>query len=448
MMRGRETGSDLLQGSIPGETGKIVRRTHAVTLLTVYVVLLVFIPSALVLSPLGGAGSPAKIFAVGLMGWYLMLRLHPASELGRGPQPVRTAAVVFACTIVASYVAANRQTLPHLVRNGADRGLISVAGWLGVLLLAADGIDRWGGLQAMLRRIVAGATAIAALGITQFATGLNIAKYISLPGFITKVAFVDLMVRGGVNRPSATTAQPLEFAAVLALCLPLALHQARFAAPGSRVRRWLQVALIAGALPATVSRSALLALAAVAVTLLPTWPKRDRRAAYLVVAGAAGLLWAAVPRMVAVLYQLFSNLGAESSSRSRIDAYSAAGTLIARHPWLGRGFQTFFPQTYFFDDNQYLTSLIETGVVGLLALVALFAAGWLAARSARRAVTDAKTRDLVQCLASSVAAAAVSFATFDALSFSIATGLTFLVLGCVGAAWRLIRAQPEAAGSG
>jgi hypothetical protein len=46
-------------------------------------------------------------------------------------------------------------------------------------------------------------------------------------------------------------------------------------------------------------------------------------------------------------------------------------------------------------------------------------------------------RDLMQSLAAAVAAAAVSFATFDALSFGIASGLTFLVLGCVGAAWRL-----------
>jgi hypothetical protein len=36
-----------------------------------------------------------------------------------------------------------------------------------------------------------------------------------------------------------------------------------------------------------------------------------------------------------------------------------------------------------------------------------------------------------------VAAAAVSFGTFDGLEFSIAPGLCFLLLGCVGAAWRL-----------
>jgi O-antigen ligase len=449
VITGHGRSSALLETDLSGESNTGASRTYTATLLTFYVILLMFIPSALVLAPLGGSGGPATLFAVALAGWYLTLWLHTASALDRGRQPVRAAAIIFTCAIVAAYVSANRRTLPALEQNGADRGLILMAGWFGVLLLAADGIDRWAQLRTVLRRIVNCATAIAVIGITQFAIGLNIATYVVIPGLITKVPFVDLTVRDGLNRPSATTAQPLEFAAVLALCLPLALHQARFAAPGSRARRWLQVALIAGAMPLAVSRSAVLGLVTVALTLLPTWPKRERRAAYLLILGAVGLFWVTVPRMVTVLQQLFSQIGAETSSQSRIGAYSAAIPFIAGHPWFGRGFQTFFPQTYFFVDNQYLTSLIETGFVGLLALLALFVTGWCLARSARRSVTDPKTRDLLQCLAGSVAVAAVSFSTFDGLSFTIATGLTFLVMGCVGAAWRLARAQPpQSAGPG
>ncbi len=76
----------------------------------------------------------------------------------------------------------------------------------------------------------------------------------------------------------------------------------------------------------------------------------------------------------------------------------------------------------------------------MAALVTLMVTGWCLARAARRAVTGDRARDLLQSLAASVAVAAVSFATFDALAFAIATGLTFLVLGCTGAAWRLARA--------
>ena len=67
--------------------------------------------------------------------------------------------------------------------------------------------------------------------------------------------------------------------------------------------------------------------------------------------------------------------------------------------------------------------------------------GWFTARGVRRRAADAEGRELGQCLAASVAAAAVCFATFDALSSTIASGLCFLILGCTGAAWRLARAR-------
>ena len=251
------------------------------------------------------------------------------------------------------------------------------------------------------------------------------------------------MSRNGLVRVTATTSQPLEFTAVLAMSLPIALHQARFAPAALRIRRWLQVALITAVVPMTGSRSAFFGLAVMCIVLFPTWHRRDRRRAYVAGLAAPLLAWLAKPSLVSSFTTLFDRLGTDQSSLSRANAYSDAVPYIAAHPWLGQGFQTFFPQTYFFVDNQYLTSLIETGALGLLALVACFATGWFTARSMRATATDARTRDLGQCLAASIAVGAVCFASFDALSFSIAAGLFFLLLGCVGAAWRLeARAGP------
>lgn len=415
------------------------RPTRVVTLLTVYAILLTFIPSPLVLSTLGGAGSPATLFSFTLLGWYLLLWVHPRFALYRGRQPARLAAAFFACVFIASYVSANRHTLDSTAQNAADRGMIFVTGWLAILLLAADGIEGWDRLQVLLRRLVACISVIAAVGITQFATGLNLASYVVIPGLSRQIAFVDLLSRGGLNRPSATTAHPLEFAAVLALALPLALHQARFAAPGVRFRRWMQVTLIAAAMPLTVSRSAVLGLAVIALVLVPSWPRRHRRLAYPVIAGGVATLWVAIPTLIPLLYELFSQTGAESSSTSRLDAYSAAAPFIDQHPWLGQGFQTFLPQTYFFVDDQYLTSVIETGTLGLLALIIIFVLGWRMARITRRSCADEKNRDLLQCLAVSVATAAVSFSSFDALGYATISGLSFLIVGCTAAAWRLAR---------
>ena len=347
------------------------RRIDAVTLLTAYVFLLTIIPSSLVVGSFGAAGAPAALFAVILLCWYVLARQHPGITQDRGPQPVRVAAIFFGCAIVAAYVAANRTTMPVLQQNGADRGLIVLSGWLGVLLLAADGIDRADRLEALLRRVVMCVTAMAALGIIEFFTGVDATKYVSIPGLTVHTQFTDLMNRGGLVRAIATAAQPLEFAAVLAMSLPLAIHQARFAPPPLRTRRWLRAALIAGALPMTVSRSAIFGLAVIGIVLFPTWPKRERRRAYVVLVASFVIVWLAKPSMLRSFGALFGHIGTDTSIASRTGAYSAAAPFIAEHPWFGHGFQTFFPQTYFFVDNEYLISLIETGVVGLLALLAL-----------------------------------------------------------------------------
>ena len=111
--------------------------------------------------------------------------------------------------------------------------------------MAADAIDSLERLRTLFRRLVFGATAMATLGIVQFFTGLNAAKYIIIPGLTQQQAYTDVQVRDDFNRPSATAIHPLEFGFVLALILPLAIHQARYAPPGRRLRRWLQVAAIA-----------------------------------------------------------------------------------------------------------------------------------------------------------------------------------------------------------
>ena len=156
--------------------------------------------------------------------------------------------------------------------------------------------------------------------------------------------------------------------------------------------------------------------------------------------GVAGL-WFLVPGLLGTFRTLFATLTGDTSTTSRTSAFSTAMPYISQHPWFGHGFGTFFPATYFFTDDQYLLSLIEIGVVGLIALLALFVTGLVTAQRVRRATNDPETRDLGQCLTATIAVAMVAFGTFDALSFNMAAGLTFLFLGCTGAALRLLKAQ-------
>ena len=397
------------------------------------------IPSTLVVAPLGAVGGPATVFAALVLIFYLVTWLHPALAPAHGRQPFRAAGILFAAAVITTYVSANRHSMPSLEANGADRGIILVCGWLGILVMASDGIASMERLQKLLGRVVIGATAMAILGITQFFTGLDATKYIVIPGLTAQSAASDLLSRNGLNRPAATAAHPLEFAAVLAMALPLAIHRARFAPPGKRLTRWLQAALIGAALPMTVSRTAILAVVVICLVILPTWPKRTGgsptgagrgRDLHVGQSRAAGHVPQPVRRAQLRLQYHVPDLSVLS-----------AGPYISQHPWFGRGFGTFLPATYFFTDDQYLLGTIEFGIVGVLCLLTLFITGLVTARKVRRITADPVYRDLGQAMTASVAVAMVTFATFDALSFAIASGLVFMLLGCTGAALRILRSE-------
>ena len=411
----------------------------AVTVLTFYLLLLMVIPADLVFKPLGAAGSPATMFALLVFIVYLAMWLRPESFLDRRRQPIRLVGVLFTCVNAASYASANRHLLPVLEKNAADRGLMFMFGWLGILLIAADGIESAAALQTVLRRQVFGVTAVALLGVVEFISRIDVTSYMRIPGLVANAPMTDLIVRGGLSRVYSTTSQPIEFGAVVVMTIPFALHQARFSSPDKRIRRWLQVAILVLAAPLSVSRSAILALIIIAMVLLPTWSKKERRAAYaFVVTGFAAFLVLA-PSLITTLADLVIHISSDTSAQSRTRAIAMSWSYISQDPWLGRGFSTFVPQTYFFVDDQYVMSLITTGFIGFFALIMIFIAGWAIARSARRMAATVEGRHLAQCLAASVAAAAISFSDYDALGFPMASGLTFLLLGCCGACWRFAK---------
>jgi O-antigen ligase len=226
---------------------------------------------------------------------------------------------------------------------------------------------------------------------------------------------------------------------VLAAVLPIAIHRARFAPKNRKFIRWLQVALISVTFPMTVSRSAILGFVVVMAVILPVWPARDRwRALGVITIGVLGLQ-ALVPGILRELIDLFFAVGTDSSTTSRTSAFSEATSVISQHPWFGEGFGAFLSSVYFYTDDQYLNSAIELGLVGVTAIVALFITGWWSGRDVRRRSADPEIRHLGQCMAASCAVTLIVYGTFDALYFPMAAGITFLILGCLGALWRLTR---------
>ena len=409
--------------------------------LTVFLALLFVIPARLVVEQLGAAGTPAQIFGMAILLWWVAGRLT-VDRSQRRLQPVAKAMLVFAAAILASYLAATTRPIEDIELRAADRGLLSLCAWMGILLLSSQGIPSKERLDTLLRRVVLAGGALATLGLIQFVTRRSWADLIQIPGLSPNADQVGVFIRNGLARPAGTATHPIEYGVVLAMVLPLALHYALHDTHRQRLRRWFPVAAIALAAPISLSRSTILGVVVVMLFLLPTWTRRLRWRAYLATVIALSAVYVAVPGLLGTFRKLFFGIGTDSSALSRTDSYSLAWEFIVRAPVFGRGVGTFLP-SYRILDNQYLGSTIETGFVGVAALLALLLTGVLSARRVRRASGDPRTRDLAQSLAAAIAAGMLSFATFDALGFPMVAGMVFLLLGTVGALTRLERREPS-----
>ena len=420
-----------------GPAASVVRRpsADAVTALTGFLVLLFAIPSRLVVGPLGGAGSPAQLLGVAALLWWAAFRL---ARRGRSPmrQPVRWAMSIFAVTILLSYIAATVRAIDDVELRAADRGVLMLLSWLGIVLLACDGIPSRERLDVLLRRLALAGGGIAVLGLAQFFTGASFVNYIQVPGLSQNADLGVVASRDGFSRPAGTALHPIEYGIVLTMILPIAMHYALRDKHRSPLRRWWPVAALGMAVPVSISRSAILCSVVVLATMLPTWPRRLRRRAYVAIVALLAVVFVAIPGIIGTLVGLFTGIGGDSSAESRTGSYALAAEFIERAPVFGRGFQTFLPQ-YRILDNQFLLSTIETGVVGVLALIGLFAAGAVTARRVRLLSPDESTRSLGQALTAAVLAGGASFALFDALSFPQVAGLVMLTVGLAAAALRI-----------
>lgn len=414
-------------------------RCDPVTLLSIYLMMLVLIPARFIFGPLGAVGTPGVLVGLVAAGWWCVSRLMPSLATSvPGVQPVRTTILGFAWVMVLTYGFAFTRALTSIESGGADRAIIALAALCGTTLLACDGIESHEQLERLLRRLVIAAVILAAFGILQFTTGVDPAQLLRLPGLGQSGELRSIQEGGAVRRVASTALHPIEFGVVLILALPFALHYAFHAPAVRRKREWAKVMIIGVAVPMSVSRSAVLGVVVVMLFLMRGWSWRRRfnigASVMMLLAG----MHAVIPGLLGTIKSLILNAGSDPSVQGRTDDYGPLFALWRKTPWLGRGLGTFDPGENRYLDNQYLGSLIDTGVIGLAALIVLLLVVMGCARGARRRSSDTQTRDLASAMLASIAAAAVTFATFDALAFPMNAGVLFLLFGCVGTLWRLV----------
>jgi O-antigen ligase len=289
-------------------------------------------------------------------------------------------------------------------------------------------------VERMVRALVIGGAIISASAIVELRTGINV--FASLDRFLP---FLESTVpteleRSGLGRAFGPAQHPIALGAVLTMLVPLAAY----VASTSRSRWWWFVcALLVLGNFATVSRTSIVMLVVVLLFYLRLYPRQTRR------------LWPlAIPVVVAVHFLLPGTIGTlkayflpsggivqqQTVYNAHVDLNDPRWCDIAprlariepmlaqwrERPIFGQGYSTRITDgpganTCVLDD-QWLGTLLETGVVGIAAWWWLIIAFVRRAMRAARAENSRRAR-LLGALGTSVGALAVGMFFFDALSF-------------------------------
>ncbi|MFI5937436.1 O-antigen ligase family protein [Actinoplanes sp. NPDC051494] len=412
-------------------------RIDAAGLLSIMVVLLLLIPARLILPSLSEVGRPAVLLGIVLWCWWVLVRFNPRLMVG-GPQPMRWMVLLYMVALLISYAAGYWRGLSAMEANGADRALLAAIGFTGVILTAADGIPNWDRLRGVLRVLVWCSAIAGLLGLVQFVFWLDVTQYIAIPGLSSNGVVPGFEQRGGAIRVASTMTHYIEFSTVMAITLPFAIHFARFA-PHPRTRQLFIVAavLIAGAIPATVSRTGFVAVGLALLVMVPVWSWRMRYNMAAVGAALVAGLMVVRPSLTNTLVDLFANAGEDSSITARTKRYEMVGYYFSQRPWFGRGTGTWISPQYQFLDNQWLAQALSTGIVGVTVLALLHLTAISLALISLRRSTSTEDRHLCAALIAAQIIALVVAAFFDSLSFSTYTMVVGLMIGLTGTVWRL-----------
>jgi O-antigen ligase len=167
-------------------------------------------------------------------------------------------------------------------------------------------------------------------------------------------------------------------------------------------------------------------------------PPRQRLYALCAAPGAVAGVFMSAHGVIGTLASFFGGAQNDDSVRARVMDYPVAEQLVREAPWFGHGGGTYIPENVLnIFDNQYLKTAVELGLVGVVAMFAFFVVPLIAALVARRRSSDPELRLLCAALAGASLSATVCSLTFDSLSFPMFSNVHALVIGMIGAAWRI-----------
>jgi hypothetical protein len=303
-------------------------------------------------------------------------------------------------------------------------------------------------LDRLVKLLVGGAVGVALSGIFEARTGYNVFNHLGQWCPLLRLSELpDVPGRGARLRIYASAQHPIALGAMLVMMVPLAIYlQKRYGQ-----KRWIVASgiLTLGAL-ATVSRTGVIMLVVIFFVFLWLRPVETKRilplllplvvATNLAIPGTLGSLKEAFLPKGGLVAEQAADPGRRGSGR--VADLPAAMHKVKRQPLAGEGMGTMITdvgrQNSDILDDQWLGTLLETGLLGALSLVWLFRRA--ISRLARAAKADDSPRGwLYTGIAASVMAYSVGMLTFDAFSFIQVTIIMYLLLGFAAAALNMAR---------
>lgn len=387
-----------------------------------------------------------RIFvALVLGGWLVALLVDPRVRLAHSVFD-RLIGLLVAAVLLSDVLNPGRV---NSVGSNVPKALSFFLSYVLVYYLIVSVVRDWATVDFLLKVLVGGGALIGVFALIERRTNYNIfdhlhaiAPFLKFQGAIGATG----LERGGTRlRVYGPAEHPIALGALFVMLIPLAIYLAR----RNGQRHWWGAALLLslGAF-ATVSRTAVIMLAVVVLVFLRLRPRATKRlwplvipilaAVHVAMPGTLGSLRAAFfPKGGLIAQQSNIVAGNELRSNGRLADIGPSLHELAPRPIFGEGYGTRivgFNEKYnnaAILDDQWLGTLLETGIVGFFAWL------WIFCRCVRRLSgaareDDSETGWLYTGLAASIASFGVGMATFDAFSFTQAAFVFFILLALAG----------------
>lgn len=382
-----------------------------------------------------------------LLFWFIALIIDPSVRLRK--TKLDASVLFFGAAVLLSYLVNFTRFEAGEEFTTAFKALLTIASCIILYFYTTSVMVSRHDIERALKLIIALASVLSVLAVVERQTGYNVFRH--LHEFVPLLsANTDSTAWGGIFRGglrvSGSTSHPIAFGTLLGLVFPISYYYMRISKE-TKQRIMYSVCLVLIALGAmtTISRTSFFALAASMTVLILALPK-DRTS--LIAFGIVGIIVIHL-LMPGVLHQIKTHLTPSyfetnevGNNNGRIEDYPIVYGEFLKMPLLGRGFGTYDPKQFIFLDNQYLGSLVELGLLGLLAFAGIFINALRHLKQTMKLIDGADQVLLIVLMAVVTVFMIASF-TFDTLGFPQPTYLFFILLGISFSFIRILQADMQ-----